>query len=340
MVVFILDGLRKFDPTLQIGDKHITYITDLSDYAKEKLKIEMGEDLFNKLWRSSEIPCIQIYVDADDERSAIKKAWINAKQITNALSLIEFDQPNAISIAHKHSPNIIPNVLVADMKEETPSLKFGHYTPRGLMRINLGSLGDKGRGFNESVVRHIERLMPSIIWGNGELEDELVRRLVHSLHWYSTAMNQQEKEFRFIAIWFALESLVIESTETPGKKRKIVNKLPKLFVKHNSEEISLNHVEELWELRTEIVHEARSGFMEDRNISISATHIKLVKYFYFLAILFVLDTSEGNTSVNQIWQKLADYTPSINIKYEDMPTYVDYVDMFEHFVNGRELINS
>jgi hypothetical protein len=328
MVVLIVDGLRKFEPALEIGDKQITYITDLGAHAKEELKIEMGKDLFNKLWGSSAISCIQIYIDADDEKSAIKKAWINAKQITNALSLTEFDQQNAISIAYKHSPNIIPNVLFANMEEKTPSLKFGHYTPPGLMRINLGKLGAKAKDFNESIVRHIEKLMPPVIWSNREFEDDLIKRLVHSLHWYAIAMNQQEKEFRFIAIWFALESLVIESFQTTQKKRKIVNRLPKLYVKHNPEEISHSHVGELWELRTKIVHEARSGFMEDRNYLISATHINLVKYFYFLTVLFILDTLEGNTSVSQTWQKLTAYTPSINIKHDTMPIYVDYKDMF------------
>jgi len=115
---------------------------------------------------------------------------------------------------------------------------------------------------------------------------------------------------------------------TKHKKRTIVNRLPKLYVRHNSEEISDSQVGELWELRSKIVHEARSGFMEDRDYLISAVHINLVKYFYFLTVLFILDTLEGNTSVSQMWQKLADYTPSINIKCENMPTYVDYVDMF------------
>ncbi len=219
MVVFVVDGLRKFEPALEIGDKQITYITDLGDYAKEELKVEVGESLFDRLWGSSAIPCIQIYIDAQDEKSAIMKAWINAKQITNALSLMEFDQQNAISIAHKHSPNIIPNVLVANMDEETPSLKFGHYTPPGLMRINLGELGAKAKDFNESIVRHIEKLMPPIIWCNREIENDLIKRLVHSLHWYAIAMSQQEKEFRFIASWFALESLAIESIQTLHKKR-------------------------------------------------------------------------------------------------------------------------
>lgn len=331
MVVFIVDGLRKFEPALEIGNKQITYITDMDAQAKEELRMEMGKDLFDKLWGSSAISCIQIYIDAADEESAIKKAWINAKQITNALSLMEFDQQNAISIVHEHSPNIIPNVLVADMDKETHSLKFGHYTPPGLMLLNVGELGAKAKDFNESIIRHIEKLMPAVIWCNRELEDNLIKRLIHSLHWYAIAMNQQEKEFRFIAIWFALESLVIESIQTKHKKRTIVNTLPKLYVKHNSEEINHSHVGELWELRTKIVHEARSGFMEDSNYLISATHINLVKYFYFLAVLFILDTLESNTSVSQIWQKLADYTPSINITYENMPTYFDYGAMFRYW---------
>jgi len=328
MVAFIVDNLRKFEPALKIGDRQITYITDMGDHAKEELKIEMGENLFNRLWKSSGISCIQIYVDAQDDVSAIKKAWINAKQVTNALSLIEFDQQRAISIDYKQSPNIIPNVLVANMEGETPSLKIGHYTPPGLMRINLGKLGEKAKDFNENIIRHIEKLMPPVMWGNTEFENSLSKRILYSLHWYAVAMNQQEKEFRFIAIWFALESLVIESIKTSDKKRKVVNRLPKLYVKHNSKEISQNHIEELWELRNKIVHEARSGFMGGRNYLISAKHINLVKYFYLLTILFILDTLESNTSVSQTWQKLTAYTPSINIKRDTMPIYVDYADMF------------
>lgn len=328
MVVFIVDSLRKFEPALKIGDKQITYITDLGDHVKEELKIEMGEKLFDRLWNSSGISCIQIYVDAQDEASAIKKAWTNAKQVTNALSLIEFDQQNAISIAYKHSPNIMPNVLVANMEEETPSLKIGHYTPPGLMRINLGQLGEKAKDFNESIIRHIENLMPPVMWSNTEFENSLSKRILHSLHWHAVAMNQQEKEFRFIAIWFALESLVIESIQTSNKKKRVVNRIPKLYIKHNSEEISQNHIEELWELRNKIVHEARSGFMEDIDDLISAKHINLVRYFYLITVLFILDTLESNTSISQTWQKLTAYTPSINIKHDTMPIYVDYTDMF------------
>jgi len=242
--------------------------------------------------------------------------------------LVEFDQQDAISMACSHSPNIIPNVLVANMDEDPHSLKFGHYTQSGLMLLNVGESATKAKEFNETVVRHIEKLMPTIMWCNREFEDALTRRLVHSLHWHAIAMNQQEKELRFIAIWLALESLVIESIETEHKKRKIKNRLLKLYVRHNSEEINDRIVEELWELRTEIVHEARSGFMEDSNYLISATHVNLVKYFYLLAILFILDTLEGNTSLSQVWQKLVDYTPSINIKYENMPRYSDYRDVF------------
>jgi len=328
MVAFIVDGLRKFEPALEIGDKQITYIAELSADVKEKLKIEMGKDLFNKLWRDSVLSCIQIYVNADDEKSAIKKAWINAKQVTNALSLVEFDKKNAISFAYKRSPNILPNVLIANMDEDPHSLEFQHYTPPGLVQLNVAESGAKAKDFNETIVRHIEKLIPAVIWRNREFENELVKRLVHSLHWYAIAMNQQEKEFRFIAIWVALESLVIGSIKTENKRTKIMNRFPKLYVKHNSEEINDSIIEELWELRTKIVHEARSGFMEDSNYLISATHINMVKYFYFLAILFVLDTLEDNTSVSQVWQKLVDYTPSINIKYENIPRYLNYGDLF------------
>ena len=202
MVAFILDGLRKFEPALEIGDKQITYITDLSADAKEKLKIEMGKDLFDKLWGSSAISCIQVHIDADDEESAIKEAWINAKQITNALSLVEFDQQDAISMAPKRSPNIIPNVLVADMDREPHLLKFGHYTPPGLMLFSVNEFGAKAKDFNETIVRHIEKLMPTIIWCNREFEEALIKRLVHSLHWYAIAMNQQEKEFGSVYTWF------------------------------------------------------------------------------------------------------------------------------------------
>lgn len=328
MVVFIVDGLRKFEPALEIGNKQIAYITDLSAQAKEELKIEIGKDLFDKLWGSSVISCIQVRIDADDEKSAIKKAWINAKQVTDALSLVEFDRQNAISFAYKRSPSILPNVLITNMDEDPHSLGFGHYTPPGLVQLNVGKLGAKAKDFNETVVRHIEKLMPAVIWCNREFENDLIKRLIHSLHWYAIAMNQQEKEFRFIATWFALESLVIESIQIPHKKRTIVNRLPKLYVKHNAEEINHSYIEELWELRTKIVHEARSGFMGDSNYLIPATHINLTKYFYFLAILFILDKLEGSTSVSQIWQKLTDYTPSVNIKYENMPTYLDYADLF------------
>jgi hypothetical protein len=330
MAAFILDNLREFEPALKIGNKQIIYITDLGEDAKEGLKMEMGKDLFDKLWESSRIPCIQIYVDAQDEKSAIKKAWINARQVTNALSLIEFDQQNAISIAYNQSPNMIRNVLVANMEEETPSLKIEHYTPPGLMRINLGQLGERAKDFNENIIRHIEKLMPSAMWGNTEFKNSLSKRILHSLHWYTVAMNQQEKEFRFIGIWFALESLVIENIKTKHKKTKIVNRLPTLFIKHNSEEIDNIEVEDLWKLRTEIVHEARSGFMEDRNDLITAKHINLVRYFYLLSILFILDTLEldSNISFKQTWQKLRDYMPSIKIKYDDMPQYVEYENMF------------
>ena len=328
MAVFIVDGLRKFEPALEIGNRGITYITDISADAKEELRMEMGKDLFDKLWGSSVISCVQVHIDAEDDGSAIKKAWTNAKQVTDALSLVEFDQQNAISMAYRHSPKIIPNVLVANMDEEPHSLSFGHYTPSGLVQLNVGELGAKARDFNETIVRHIEKLMPAVIWCNRELDNDLIKRLTHSLHWYAVAMNEQEKEFRFIATWFALESLVIESIDTPSKKKKIINRLPRLYVKHNAEEISDSNIGELWELRTKIVHEARSGFMDDSSYLISATHINLVKYFYFLTILFVLDTMGGNTSVSQIWQKLADYTPSINIKYESMPRYLDYKDVF------------
>jgi len=328
MVAFIVDGLREFEPALEIGDRKITYITDLSAHAKEELRIEMGKDLFDKLWGSSVISCIQVHIDADDERSAIKKAWINAKQVTDALSLVGFDKQDAISFAYKRSPSILPNVLVADMDEDPHSLAFGHYSPPGLVQLNVGESGAKAKDFNETIVRHIEKLMPAVIWCNRKFENDLIKRLIHSLHWHAIAMNQQEKEFRFIATWFALESLVIESIQTEHKKRTIVNRLPKLYVKHNAEEISHSYIGELWELRNRIVHEARSGFMEDSNYLIPAVHINLAKYFYFLAVLFVLDELEGSTSVSQIWRKLTDYTPSVNIKYESMPTYLDYADLF------------
>ena len=43
MVVFIVDALRKFDPALEIGDRRITYIAELSADGKEQLKREIGE---------------------------------------------------------------------------------------------------------------------------------------------------------------------------------------------------------------------------------------------------------------------------------------------------------
>ena len=328
IVIFILDGLRKFEPPLEIGNGRIIYLTDLSPRGKEELRTEIGKDLFDKLWASSAIPCIKVHIDADDEKAAIKKAWINARQITNALSLVEFDPQVDMYMAHTHSPKMLPNVLVANPEEQPQSLEFKHYTASGLMLLNTSESGTRAREFNETVVRHIERLMPAIMWCDRDCDDPLMRRLVHSLHWYATAMNQQEKELRFIGIWVALESLVIESIETQHKKRMVMNRLPKLCVKHTSEEINDSLIGELWELRTKIVHEARSGFMEDSDYLISATHINLAKYLYFLAILFVLDTLEGSTSVSQVWQRITDYRPSISIKYENMPRYLDYRDVF------------
>jgi len=328
MVIFIVDGLRKFEPPIEIGDRRISYFTEFSDDAKKQLKNEMGEDLFNRLWNSERINCVQIDIQAEDETSAIKNAWINARRITNALSLIEFDQPNTISIAFRHSPKIIPNVLIANKDKEPLSVKFGHYTPPGLMHINLSELGEKAKIFNENIIRHIEKLIPSILWFTGDLDNTLTKRLVHSLYWYSTAMNQMEREFRFIASWFALESLVIESIQTENKKRKLVYRLPILFLKHNGQEINKEEIEDLWELRTKVVHEAISGFMEIEHALISAGHINQVKYFYLLCILFILDTLNDTTSIEDTWRNLKDYTPSINIKYEDLPLHFDYLDMF------------
>jgi hypothetical protein len=241
---------------------------------------------------------------------------------------VEFDRQDAISMAYGDSPKILPNVLIANMDKDPHSLEFANYTPSGLVRLSVGEFGIRAKDFNETVVRHIGRLMPTIFWCNREFENPLMRRLIHSLHWYAIAKNQQEKELRFLAIWVALESLVIESIKTENKKKKMVSRLRRLFAKHNSEEINQTTIEELWELRTKTVHEALSGFAEGSNYPISAMDINLAKYFYFMAILCVLDRLEGNTSVGQVWQKLIDYTPSISIKYENMPRYLDYRDVF------------
>lgn len=329
LVLFIVEGLQDLSPALRIGDRNVSYITDISEYAKYVLKTEMGE-AFNKLWSSLGLPCIEINVQAENEEFAIKKAWGPARRIVNALSLVEFEKQNVISVSYKNSPNLLPNVLIANMDEDTPTLNVRQYIPTGLIRFTLGELVEKARNFNNNIVRRIEQLMPSSLWIEGKSDDEVTKRFTHSLQWYSAAMNQQEIEFRFIAMWFALESMVIESIRTDHKKRKMTNRLNKLFFKHNSVELEPSEVEKLWNLRTDIVHEALSGFLERGGGLVSAGHINVVKYLYFIVILFALDMLPNNYSLTSMWSNLEMYSPSINIKYSDMPLYHDALDMFQH----------
>ncbi len=329
MVVFIVHGFEDLSPALKIGDRGVTYITDVGEYARHVLKTEMGE-AFNKLWGSSGLPCIQIDVQAEDEDSAIKKAWGPAKRIVNALSLVEFEQQNAISMDYRNSPNLLPNILVANLDEATPTLDVGYYIPKGLIRFSVGKLREKAREFNNKVVRHIEKLMPPELWLYEKGDDEVTKRLAHSLQWYSVAMNQQEIEFRFIAMWFGLESMVIESIKTGHKRQKLKDRLGKLYFKHNSEELEPSSIEKLWSLRTDIVHEALSGFFERGGGLVSAGHINNIKYLYFIVILFVLDMLPNNYSLSLMWKNLATYKPSMNTKISDVPLYLDVLDMFRY----------
>ena len=146
-------------------------------------------------------------------------------------------------------------------------------------------------------------------------------------------MNQQEDEFRFIALWFALESMVIENIQTDHKKRKLLNRLSKLYLLHNDSEIDRNNIEELWGLRTQIVHEARIGILGETS-SISARHVNLTRYFYYLTTLLMLDTITDATELSQVWANISDYEPSITIGYESMPEFVNFTNLFRFTQEG------
>lgn len=328
LVAYLIKAFENLSPPLEIGGKKVSYLTEASKDAEALLRTEIG-DSYDRLRGPAGLPCVEVNIEADDPDSAVKKAWEPAQKIVSILSLLEFESENAMSMVYENSPSLLPNVLVADMDMDIPTLEVKYYVPHGLLRVTLGELGVKAKGFNDSFVRHIGSLIPAETWvpGRGN-ESEALSRLEHSLQWYSTGMSNRELELRFVAMWFALESLVIESMKTDHKKRKLTRRLSKLYYVHNSDSLSNNILEELWSLRTKIVHEALSGHIGTPERTVSAEKVNVCRYFYFVALLFVLDMMSNYPALPDMWANLSTYQPSMRLEYDEVPLFYDVLNLF------------
>ncbi|MBE9515081.1 MAG: hypothetical protein IMY79_02965 [Chloroflexi bacterium] len=332
-VAFLIEGFHDLSPGLVVGERHLTYVTELSEKARRCMQEEVGGRL-EKLWTPAGIPCIAIDVQAPDERAAVKKAWPPAQRIADTLALVEFERVDAISLSTERSPRLLHNALVANLDDSPPTTKFSYYAPVALGCINLGTAVKAAKHFNERVVRHLEALMPGELLYAEPISRPVIRRLAHSLHWYSQGMNQPEIPLHFLATWVALESLVIEDTTTGGKGRKIVARLGFLVTKHTKEKPQNEALWSLWKLRSDIVHEGIGGILEPDAHQITAEHINQVRYLYFVTLLFLLDRQAGASSLADIWGNFRSYQPSVVIKPEDVPIFYHVVDFSRDHISA------
>src|SRR5437016_2399540 len=85
--------------------------------------------------------------------------------------------------------------------------------------------------------------------------NELQLRLTTALEWIGQAALAPSHPIRLVALVTALEALLIEESESAGKKTKLANRVSRLIADSDSEMPGLiKEIEELYKTRSECVH--------------------------------------------------------------------------------------
>jgi hypothetical protein len=311
-VAFILKNGRDRELSIKFGDAAPRCISSFSDEGELALREELRPIIIEELRTPSGVPCISFELEADDEKDAMRQAFRSAERLADALSLVE-PTSEGISFAVHLTPMVLPNALVSDIESNPEVVDFRSYNRDSLARFNIGDNSQLVADFNELVIRHIGKLLPTNLFIPNTSLSPLEERLSDSLYWHAQSIQQRDLALSFLCLWVALEGLILRSHETSNKGRKIRSRLSQLLAYHLTEfdgEAAKKLVQDLWLLRSRIVHEGFAKSGTEALSGVTAENINNTKYFFLITLLYFLDQMGSCDDFDELWKSVASYSPS------------------------------
>jgi hypothetical protein len=133
-----------------------------------------------------------------------------------------------------------------------------------------------------------------------------------------------------VCYWIGLESIVLKSSNSTSKKQKMLQRLSAVGMSHEAEVDWARVVSDLWEMRSDIVHEA-GGSAYDGGLfpEVRATDINNVKHLFFLALLYALEQRAAGVAFEELWSPkfLDNYSPGVVIRVAEVPYLFDALNL-------------
>lgn len=139
--------------------------------------------------------------------------------------------------------------------------------------------------------------------GNWDDHSQLETQVLHSAHMFRLGTEARNYGIEYFCKFSAMEALVAAS-ETVNKKANLLERIPRLFrgVRFDVKK----EIEELWERRHLVVHEARTEFF-DSTAYPHETLIPRLDYFTVTIFYFALDNISRAETVRDLWQLASCY---------------------------------
>ena len=278
---FFVQHGRDLEPQLNVGGSTLGKLDIASTAARAVLTAELGSIAPDTLEVNGYMPVVRVDVEAEDEAQALLVGFHQATLCLAPYSLIA-PEGEGIDLTRRR-PVVLPHALLVDEEAEPPTVTFRYQQGPSLVRFHVGEeTVTRTQSFNNSVIRRIATLYPQSLLKAYAEQCPLALRIARAVYWYSQAEAQPETTMAFVCYWIGLEALTLPSSTSPGKKKALVRRMVPLSSLHHSGNDWTALVEDLWDMRSDIVHEGFGAPQIEVLPVITASEINTVKYLFSL----------------------------------------------------------
>ncbi|MCK9487663.1 MAG: HEPN domain-containing protein [Dehalococcoidia bacterium] len=317
---FLIENPRELDPQLDFQGATLARVEVASEPARARLEEELGSIPLHTVEVDGHMFAVMVEVETEDENEAPLIGFHQAALSLAPYSLIVTERE--MMDFSRHRPEVLPHYLLIDHEANPPTVDFRYQHGASLLRLNVGDESvARVKRFNDEVVRRIAVLYPPSLLRVGEERCPLALRIARAAHWYSEAEGQTDATMAFVCYWIGLEALVLKSSTSSGKRQSLVSRLSALGRVHDAHSDWGEGVGDLWDKRSDVVHEgagaAHFGVLPD----IGAGDLNDVKYLFFIALLYAVEHHARGIPLEELWhpRQLDAYVPEVVVSLNGFP---------------------
>ncbi len=333
-IAFLVQNGRELDPQLDFRGCTLAKLDIASPGARAELREELGSIDPEGLEVDGYIPTVPVDIEAEDEQQALLAGFHQATLSLAPYSLI-VPEKEMIDFS-RHSPVVLPRALLLDTDAEPPTGAFRYQHGPSLARFNVGEeTVSRTKSFNDAVVRRIAALYPESLLKADEERCSLALRIARAVHWYSQGEAESEPVMAFVCYWIGLEALALKSSTSASKRKTLVNRMALLARRHGGGEWA-KMIGELWDKRSDIVHEGFGATQTGLVPEITASDLNEVKYLFFIAVLYAVEQHGQQVPLEKLWhpRHRDSYAPSVTADPAEFPDLWQVLDHRRSFVSA------